>query len=80
MNNEPITTTTTTTTTTVDIPNCTLYTGQDRHGNHIQALVPFTQTWQAVFAALPEWEEWNGDRPVSVGTVYAATLRRLIAK
>lgn len=56
-------------------PNCQLYTGQDRYGNYVQALVPFGKDPDAVFG---EIEDWDGAQPVKGPVVFASTIRAVI--
>lgn len=63
------------TTTPNNIPNSTLYTGQDIYGNAVQALVPFGKDPDAVFGDI---EDWDGAQLVSVAIVFAATIRAVV--
>jgi hypothetical protein len=71
------TTNKTSTVSNLEIPNAQLYWGQDRFGNHIQALVPFGCHAEPTFEDLHA--DWDGAKPVLVAIVHASSIRALLA-
>ena len=59
-----------------DIPNATLYSAKDIHGNYIQALVPFGTKPFSVFELI---EDFDGNEPIEkISVVYSSTMRSFL--